>query len=180
MFRRAVLFCMKPGDYSHFREQLEIGTMPSTDYFYCNAGFFVVYRPNPGLSNHFSSLLINYLLQMPNALIIDDETDIWILLSNILRKHNLRTYYVNNLEAATKRLKQEVPSIIFLDNHLPDGFGLDFIQFIKRHYPATKIVMITGYDLQSDRNRALSEGADLFISKPFSSDIINDTIKKLL
>ena len=117
---------------------------------------------------------------MPNALIIDDETDIWILLSKILRKHNLTTYYVNNLEAATKRLEQEVPAIIFLDNHLPDGFGIDFIQFIKNNYAAVKIVLITGYALEADRNRALNEGADFFISKPFSNDIINDTIKKLL
>ena len=79
---------------------------------------------------------------MANALIIDDETDIWILLSNILRKHSLRTYYVSNLEAATKRLKQEVPAIIFLDNRLPDGSGLDFIQFVKINYPETKIVLI--------------------------------------
>ena len=50
---------------------------------------------------------------MPNALIIDDETDIWILLSKILRKHNFRTYFVNNLEAATRRLLEEVPAIIF-------------------------------------------------------------------
>ena len=117
---------------------------------------------------------------MPDALIIDDETDIWVLLSNILRKHKLRTYYVNNLEAATKRLAQEVPAIIFLDNHLPDGLGLDFIQFIKKHYPQTKIVMITAHNLQADRNRALNEGADLFICKPFSSDTINDSIKRLL
>ncbi|MEO6316716.1 MAG: response regulator [Chitinophagaceae bacterium] len=117
---------------------------------------------------------------MPNALIIDDETDIWVLLSNILRKHNLKTYYVNNLEAATKRMEQETPAIIFLDNHLPDGFGLDFIHFIKQQYPSTKIVMITGHDLQEDRKRALTEGADLFISKPFTSEAINESIKKLL
>ena len=117
---------------------------------------------------------------MANALIIDDETDIWILLSSILRKHNLRTYYVSNLEAATKRFKQEVPAIIFLDNHLPDGFGLDFIRFVKDNYPDTKIVMITGYDLQEHRDRAMNEGADLFISKPFTRETINNTIKQLL
>jgi DNA-binding NtrC family response regulator len=117
---------------------------------------------------------------MPNALIIDDETDIWVLLSNILRKHSLKTYYVSNLEAAAKRFQQEVPSIIFLDNHLPDGLGLDFIKFVKDNYPGTKIVMITGHDLPANRNRALQEGADLFISKPFTSDTINDSIKKLL
>jgi two-component system OmpR family response regulator len=117
---------------------------------------------------------------MPNVLIIDDETAIWVLLNNILRRHKLKAYYVNSLEAATKRLEQEVPAIIFLDNHLPDGFGLDYIQFIKHHYPTTKIVLITGYDLPADRSRAIREGADLFISKPFSSDTIHDTIKKLL
>jgi two-component system, OmpR family, response regulator len=117
---------------------------------------------------------------MPNALIIDDETDIWVLLSSILRKHSLKTYYVNNLEAATKRLLQEVPAIIFLDNHLPDGLGIDFIKFVKNNYPGTKIIMITGHDLPANRTRALQEGADLFISKPFTSDTINDSIKKLL
>ena len=117
---------------------------------------------------------------MPNALIIDDETDIWILLSSILRKHNMKTYYVNNLEAATKRLALEVPAIIFLDNHLPDGFGLDFIQFVKTSCPQTKIVMITGFDLDADRKRALLEGADFFIAKPFTSVVIHDTINKLL
>jgi len=117
---------------------------------------------------------------MPNALIIDDETDIWVLLSSILRKHNLKTYYVNNLESATKRMELEVPAIIFLDNHLPDGFGLDFIHFIKDKYPNTKIVMITGHDQHDNRSRALLEGADLFISKPFSTDTINNSIKILL
>lgn len=117
---------------------------------------------------------------MPNALIIDDETDIWVLLSKILRKYNLTTYYVDNLESATKRLEQETPSIIFLDNHLPDGLGLDFIQFIKTNYSQVKIVMITGHSEDGDRNRALSEGADYFISKPFSSAAIHDTLKKLL
>jgi len=117
---------------------------------------------------------------MANALIIDDETDIWILLSNILRKHSLRTYYVSNLEAATKRLKQEVPAIIFLDNHLPDGSGLDFIQFVKINYPETKIVLITGYDLRESRSKALNDGADHFVSKPFTSETIHDTVRKLL
>ena len=122
---------------------------------------------------------INYPV-MPNALIIDDETDIWMLLSRILRKHNFSTYFVNNLEAATKRLQQEVPAIIYLDNHLPDGLGLDFIQFIKTQYPQTKIVMITGHSSQADRNKAFNEGADMFLSKPFSSEAIRDTITSLL
>lgn len=117
---------------------------------------------------------------MPNALIIDDETDIWVLLSRILRKHNFSTYFVNNLEAATRRLGKQAPSIIFLDNHLPDGFGMDFIQFVKANYPQTKVVMITGHSSQDDRNRAFSEGADMFLSKPFTTEAVQETIARLL
>ena len=136
--------------------------------------YFIVLQP--GIPQ--KSLLTT--LQMPNALIIDDETDIWMLLSRILRKHNFSTYFVNNLEAATKRLQQEVPAIIYLDNHLPDGLGLDFIQFLKTKYPQTKIVMITGHSSQADRNKAFNQGADMFLSKPFSSEAIRDTITSLL
>ncbi|MEO5682195.1 MAG: response regulator [Chitinophagaceae bacterium] len=117
---------------------------------------------------------------MRNALIIDDEIDIWVLLSNILRKHSFKTYYVSNLDSATKRLEQEAPAIIFLDNHLPDGMGLDFIRFVKQHYPEVKIVMITAHEMDAERSKALTNGADIFISKPFSSDAINHTIKSLL
>jgi len=148
-----------------------------THYFYNKRWIF------GALSSYSTIARVYHLItnwKMPNALIIDDETDIWVLLSSILRKHNFKTYYVNNLEAATKRMELEVPAIIFLDNHLPDGFGLDFIQFIKLNYPTTKIVMITGYDDHHNRKRALHEGADLFISKPFSSETINNSIKILL
>lgn len=117
---------------------------------------------------------------MPNALIVDDEIDIWFLLSGILRKHNLKTYFVNNLAAATQRLKQDVPAILFLDNHLPDGFGLQFIRFLKKNYPTIKIVLITGYASASDQKQAMTDGADIFLSKPFNRQSIDDALVQLL
>ena len=62
------------------------------------------------------------------ALIVDDEIDICYLLSGILRQKKLRTSYVNNLADAQSVLKKEIPSIVFLDNNLPDGKGIDFIR----------------------------------------------------
>jgi two-component system OmpR family response regulator len=114
------------------------------------------------------------------ALIVDDEVDICFLLSGILRQKNMKPLFVNNLAAAKQSLLQETPSILFLDNHLPDGFGLDFIQYVKKTYPAVKIVMITAHDGLAERKKAHAEGADLFISKPFTRDVIDYAIKKLL
>ena len=114
------------------------------------------------------------------ALIVDDEVDICFLLSGILRQKQLKPSFVNNLAGAKESLKNDTPSILFLDNHLPDGFGLDFIQYVKINYPEVKIVMITAHDGLVERKKAQAEGADLFISKPFTREVIDYAIQKLL
>ena len=119
-------------------------------------------------------------LESLKVLIIDDELDICYLLSGILRQKELRTSYVNTLSDAEVALKNDPPSLLFLDNHLPDGFGLDFIQHIKTNYPTTKIIMITAHDSAADRKKAFMEGVDFFISKPFTRELIYTTLEKIL
>jgi len=114
------------------------------------------------------------------VLIIDDELDICYLLSGILRQKKLKTSYVNSLTEAEVALRNDPPELLFLDNHLPDGFGLDFIHYIKSNYPDTKIIMITAHDSAADRKKAFSEGVDYFISKPFTRELIYSTIDKII
>lgn len=122
----------------------------------------------------------NYLNDMIlKALIIDDETDICYLLSRLLKHKNLETIFVNSLSDANTALKNERPEIIFLDNHLPDGLGINYIPYIKKNYPESKIIMITAHDSGDDRAKALENGADFFIGKPFSSEIIYKTVDEL-
>lgn len=118
-------------------------------------------------------------IKILKVLIIDDELDICYLLSGILRQKKLRASYVNSLTDAELALKNDPPALLFLDNHLPDGMGLDFIQHIKRNYPLVKIIMITAHDSAAERNRAFKEGVDFFISKPFTREVINSTIDQL-
>lgn len=136
----------------------------------------------------FEKLLYKILMQFTihlndkilKVLIIDDETDICYLLSTLLKQKNLETSYVNTLSDATKALQENRPEIIFIDNHLPDGLGMNYITYIKTNYPDAKIVMITAHDTSSDRSRALGVGADYFIGKPFTRDIIYSTVEKLI
>lgn len=110
------------------------------------------------------------------ALIIDDETDICYLLSRLLKQKNYETSFVNTLTAANDALKAEHPEIIFLDNHLPDGLGMNYLLYIKENYPKSKIVMITAHDSVDDREKAMNNGADFFIGKPFTSDLIYEAV----
>ena len=114
------------------------------------------------------------------ALIIDDEVDVCYLLSSILKNKNLQATFVNSIGEAKRVLLEYNPSIIFLDNHLPDGFGINFIKEIRRHNPRIKIIMITAYDTTSDRDKAYQEGIDHFIGKPFTRDAIFNAIGDLV
>lgn len=113
------------------------------------------------------------------ALIIDDEFDICFLLSRILRSNNLIVQFANSISEGKDSLSKLNPNVLFLDNHLPDGYGIDFISYVKEQYPETKIVMVTAHDTNEDRKRALEKGADVFISKPFSAAEIKNVIQQV-
>ena len=104
---------------------------------------------------------------MVNVLIVDDEIDICYFLTRNLNRKNYSASYVNNLKDAEEALDKQHPSILLLDNDLPDGRGVDFAQQIKKEHPEVKIVMITAHDTPSDRLLATKKGVDYFIPKPF-------------
>src|SRR4051812_17652682 len=107
------------------------------------------------VENRNEMLFADYLNRnILKAVIIDDETDICYLLSRLLKQKNLETAFVNSLSDADKALKLDAPEIIFLDNHLPDGLGMNYISYIKKNYPETKVVMITAHDSADDREKA--------------------------
>jgi two-component system, OmpR family, response regulator len=113
------------------------------------------------------------------VLIVDDEPDICFLFGRILKMRNLRTDFARNLAEASRSVKEDPPSLIFLDNSLPDGQGIEFISFLKEHYPGTRIIIITANDGSIDKIRAFQQGADDFLGKPLSLELINRTLDKI-
>lgn len=112
------------------------------------------------------------------VLVVEDEGEMGLLLNLILSERNFELDYVNNLLAADEYLQKQQPSIIILDNKLPDGFGVDFISYLKKKYPSIKIIMISGF--ASARDVALENGADMFFEKPFSKDQLYNSIDSLI
>ena len=111
-------------------------------------------------------------------LVVEDQGEMCLVLDMILSERNLKPDYVNNLLDADEYLEKHKPSVIILDNKLPDGFGVDFITYVKKKYPAIKIIMISGFS--TARDVALNNGADFFLEKPFSMENVNEAIDKVL
>ena len=116
--------------------------------------------------------------QKEKILVVDDDGSMGLVLDMILQDSRFELDYVNNLLLADEYLKKQQPLAVILDNKLPDGYGLDFIVYIKQNYPSLKIIMISGFGLA--RDAALENGADLFFEKPFSLDEFNEGINSLL
>lgn len=109
-------------------------------------------------------------------LIVDDEPDICYSLSRTLSKRGFVTATSYSLADAEQQIKSSTPNILLLDNHLPDGRGIDFAKKISLRYPDLKIIMITAHDNPEDRFKAFSNGIDFFLSKPFTVNQINHIV----
>ena len=112
-------------------------------------------------------------------LIIEDEGDMCLILNIMLTGKEMELDHVKNLAAAKEYLDNEQPSVIILDNKLPDGMGVDFISFVKQKHPDVKIVMISGYS-DAVKDIALDNGADKFLEKPFTKESLYKSVKELL
>ena len=111
------------------------------------------------------------------ALIVDDETDICYLLSNILKQRNIQTAFAGSLAEADKILQSpNYYYYVFLDNHLPDGLGINQIKRWKEKFPFIHVIMITAHDSYEERKKASKDGAEHFISKPFTKEVILSSI----
>ena len=113
---------------------------------------------------------------LKKILIVDDEEDICYFLSRNLSKRGFMTTISYTLAEAEKQLDITKPDILLLDNHLPDGRGIDFVNKINYKYPDLKIIMITAHDSPEDRSKAYSNGIKYFLSKPFSIATINQVV----
>jgi two-component system, OmpR family, response regulator len=129
--------------------------------------------------NPSSTLMRDEVKKKPPVLIIDDEVDICYLLKGIMRLRNIEANYATSLAEAQIQLQKTNPSVIFLDNHLSDGMGMDYISLFKKEHPSASIVMITAHDTPVDREKAYKEGVDFFIGKPFNREVILKTLEKI-
>lgn len=112
------------------------------------------------------------------VLIIEDEADMCLLLNILLTGKGIELDHVKTLGKAKTYLEETNPSVLILDNKLPDGLGMDFIPFVKKTYPATKIIMISGFD-KAAADVALENGADTYLSKPFTKEELFAAVEAL-
>ena len=107
------------------------------------------------------------------VLIVDDELDSCLLWKSFLTQLNFRVYTAVTLQEGLMLAESIKPSIIFLDNNLPDGLGWEQVDFLKSKLPECKINLVSAYHF--DQSKWLRENVRI-LEKPLSLS----TIKSLL
>ncbi|NJO67960.1 MAG: response regulator [Bacteroidetes bacterium] len=101
------------------------------------------------------------------ALIVDDDADLCYLINEVCRSHNYNTTIVNSLFEARSAIDLNMPSLIILDNSLPDGYGTDLIPYIETKPQNIEIILITG-DHERPEAEFRAQGILYLLRKPFS------------
>ena len=118
-------------------------------------------------------------LPVQTAMIIDDDDDLGHLLSGILEIRKIHVLIINTLDEAEEYLTYLKPTVVFLDNNFPGGLGINFIRKIKSFDDEIKIIMMTADPSTWIREKAVEEGINYFLRKPFSKKAVDHVLDKL-
>jgi len=115
-------------------------------------------------------------------LIVDDDKNILEAFQECLSSHNFQTDIAQNGFEAGIKVMEFKPDLIILDLVMPEIDGFEVCHIIKKT-PATKhikIIVLTGYNTEENKDLVNGLGADLFLGKPIEEDLLLGHIKKIL
>jgi len=119
-------------------------------------------------------------MSQPLALVIDDEPDICELLSLTLGRMDVQTQTAMDVASAKTLLGKHQFDICLTDMRLPDGDGLELVEWMQRNAPDTPVAVITAHGNIETAVQALKLGAFDFISKPVDLQDLRNLVDSAL
>ncbi|MCE7914362.1 MAG: sigma-54-dependent Fis family transcriptional regulator [Nitrosomonas sp. PRO4] len=116
----------------------------------------------------------------PTILIVDDEPDIIELLELTLARMGMQVFSAKSIHDAKILLQSHQFELCFTDMRLPDGEGLDLVNYIADHCSGLPVAVITAYGTTENAVAALKAGAFDYLSKPVSLKQLRDLVKSAL
>jgi len=123
-------------------------------------------------------------LQKKRVLVIDDEPEVGNLVSDIVAeinrqgKNEVEVQVVYDGFSAGKALGEFLPDMVILDLMLPGVNGFEVCQQIRKieYLDGVKILAITGYDSEENRQKIFAAGADDYLAKPMEVSVLKEKI----
>lgn len=117
---------------------------------------------------------------MATLLVVDDAAFMRMRCSKLLTENGYKVIEAENGLQAIQLYQQHKPDAVLLDITMPEMDGLTALREIRRLDPNARVAMVTAMGQQSIVMEALKAGARDFVLKPFQSDRVLGTVKKLV
>lgn len=105
-----------------------------------------------------------------HVLLVDDETEFLETLVKRLRKRKLSVDGVTSGENALEELKNNPADIVIMDVKMPGMSGLETLRRVKKEYPLTEVIMLTGHASMEVAIEGMDVGAFDYLMKPIDID----------
>jgi CheY-like chemotaxis protein len=116
---------------------------------------------------------------MAHLLIVDDDSMIRHLIRRTLERTGHSMVEAENGLEAIRTLTQKRADLVLLDLNMPEMEGIETVQEIRRTFPRTKIIVISGVEAVYLKGSELL-GADAAIRKPFHPEELRATVARVL
>jgi two-component system response regulator PilR (NtrC family) len=116
----------------------------------------------------------------PLVLVVDDEPDLVELVTLTLSRMQLAAQSAGDVATAKKLLKSQRFDLCLTDMRLPDGDGLDLLEWMSTHTPGVPCAVITAHGNIESAVRALKLGAFDFVSKPLDLGVLRRIVSTAL
>lgn len=115
-----------------------------------------------------------------SILVIDDDKIIVESLCEFLSLEGFRANGTETVKGALAKLQEENYSLVLTDVNLPDGDGLELLDIIRKGYPQTVVIVITGYGTIESAVKAIKLGAYDYLTKPIIDDELRLVIERAI
>ncbi len=113
-------------------------------------------------------------------LIVDDSQAAIRMIETMLEKEGYRPVGINDPTKIEQAIESEHPSVILLDVVMPERNGFQVCRDLKGHseYGKIPVIMVTSKDSASDRFWAEQQGADGYVTKPFTREDLIRAVRR--
>lgn len=110
-------------------------------------------------------------MQGPKVLVVDDEPNILMSLEFLMKKKGYEVYIARNGAEAINLIRGQQPAVIVLDIMMPEVDGYEVCEFVKQtpEHKHIRVIFLTAKGKESDIEKGYKVGADLYMTKPFST-----------
>ena len=117
---------------------------------------------------------------MNRILVIDDDTSIRKFLKRGLSYEGFAVMLAESGEDGLVRAREHYPDLVILDWLMPGMDGIEVLEKFRLADSSLPIIMLTAKDTQQDEIKGLTQGADDYVTKPISFDVLLARIRSLL